>query len=116
MLSVINGLRSEEHTSELQSRGHLVCRLLLDTSPTKFYPLSLHDALPIYNDCIVLNKSIPFFEGGKPHLKGTKTNERERIIYMPKWYMKELKKFKEFWDEEKYAVGDKWIEIGRAHV
>src|SRR5690625_5374799 len=24
-----NGARSEEHTSELQSRGHLVCRLLL---------------------------------------------------------------------------------------
>src|SRR5690625_6280108 len=24
-------LRSEEHTSELQSRGHLVCRLLLNT-------------------------------------------------------------------------------------
>src|SRR5690625_5691439 len=23
-------IRSEEHTSELQSRGHLVCRLLLD--------------------------------------------------------------------------------------
>src|SRR5690625_6319211 len=23
------GMRSEEHTSELQSRGHLVCRLLL---------------------------------------------------------------------------------------
>src|SRR5690625_5745956 len=26
----INGTRSEEHTSELQSRGHLVCRLLLE--------------------------------------------------------------------------------------
>src|SRR5690625_2271889 len=25
-----NALRSEEHTSELQSRGHLVCRLLLE--------------------------------------------------------------------------------------
>src|SRR5439155_298563 len=25
-----NGSRSEEHTSELQSRGHLVCRLLLE--------------------------------------------------------------------------------------
>src|SRR5690625_6792487 len=25
------GHRSEEHTSELQSRGHLVCRLLLET-------------------------------------------------------------------------------------
>src|SRR5690625_6161100 len=26
---VLPGFRSEEHTSELQSRGHLVCRLLL---------------------------------------------------------------------------------------
>src|SRR5207253_3765214 len=28
--STIPPLRSEEHTSELQSRGHLVCRLLLE--------------------------------------------------------------------------------------
>src|SRR5690625_5577989 len=27
---ILNDLRSEEHTSELQSRGHLVCRLLLE--------------------------------------------------------------------------------------
>src|SRR5690625_6543476 len=27
---VLDGERSEEHTSELQSRGHLVCRLLLE--------------------------------------------------------------------------------------
>src|SRR5437870_9592615 len=27
-------LRSEEHTSELQSRGHLVCRLLLEKTKT----------------------------------------------------------------------------------
>src|SRR5439155_10383522 len=26
----LSRLRSEEHTSELQSRGHLVCRLLLE--------------------------------------------------------------------------------------
>src|SRR5690625_6845939 len=26
----VNFIRSEEHTSELQSRGHLVCRLLLE--------------------------------------------------------------------------------------
>src|SRR5690625_2740059 len=26
----LTGIRSEEHTSELQSRGHLVCRLLLE--------------------------------------------------------------------------------------
>src|SRR5437870_7512934 len=28
--SSLSGERSEEHTSELQSRGHLVCRLLLE--------------------------------------------------------------------------------------
>src|SRR5439155_20954268 len=31
-LAVVN--RSEEHTSELQSRGHLVCRLLLEKKTT----------------------------------------------------------------------------------
>src|SRR5690625_5786045 len=29
--------RSEEHTSELQSRGHLVCRLLLEKKKQKTY-------------------------------------------------------------------------------
>src|SRR5215510_16266770 len=32
--SGIAGRRSEEHTSELQSRGHLVCRLLLEKKNT----------------------------------------------------------------------------------
>src|SRR5436853_1976277 len=30
-------LRSEEHTSELQSLRHLVCRLLLEKKKTQFY-------------------------------------------------------------------------------
>src|SRR5439155_26908498 len=30
-----SGARSEEHTSELQSRGHLVCRLLLEKKNRK---------------------------------------------------------------------------------
>src|SRR2546422_7272630 len=34
------GLRSEEHTSELQSRLHLVCRLLLEKKKQTFYPVS----------------------------------------------------------------------------
>src|SRR5690625_1432648 len=43
-LSVINATplepqaRSEEHTSELQSRGHLVCRLLLEKKKTRYKP------------------------------------------------------------------------------
>src|SRR5690349_19439476 len=41
--------RSEEHTSELQSRRDLVCRLLLDPATPDPYPLSLHDALPIWS-------------------------------------------------------------------
>src|SRR5207253_3112845 len=32
-LDLLN-VRSEEHTSELQSRGHLVCRLLLPRPPS----------------------------------------------------------------------------------
>src|SRR5207253_6140282 len=37
--------RSEEHTSELQSRGHLVCRLLLEKKkkPTKMNHLTSTD-------------------------------------------------------------------------
>src|SRR2546427_149159 len=67
------GVRSEEHTSELQSQSNLVCRLLLekknnsslllhssryyptvvmlfffnDPATTEIYTLPLHDALPI---------------------------------------------------------------------
>src|SRR5689334_12843784 len=62
--------RSEEHTSELQSQFHLVCRLLLengraqgrdqpdqessvydDAADAEIYTLSLHDALPIWSHC-----------------------------------------------------------------
>src|SRR5437867_2079395 len=43
----VSRLRSEEHTSELQSPYDLVCRLLLDSAPPTLSTLSLHDALPI---------------------------------------------------------------------
>src|SRR5690554_7443939 len=33
----VDKLRSEEHTSELQSRPHLVCRLLLEKKNTNIY-------------------------------------------------------------------------------
>src|SRR5215510_15583573 len=35
--------RSEEHTSELQSRGHLVCRLLLEKKKTKTNHTTKHN-------------------------------------------------------------------------
>src|SRR5690625_5707533 len=36
-LTIGSWSRSEEHTSELQSRGHLVCRLLLEKKKISFY-------------------------------------------------------------------------------
>src|SRR5437870_10973974 len=48
--------RSEEHTSELQSRGHLVCRLLLEKKKTTTRcdcrPISRLPALTSGNPCI----------------------------------------------------------------
>src|SRR2546422_7933398 len=38
------GRRSEEHTSELQSRLHLVCRLLLEKKKNRIHGFSMHDA------------------------------------------------------------------------
>src|SRR5215208_7635413 len=35
------GIRSEEHTSELQSRGHLVCRLLLEKKKKYVNPTTI---------------------------------------------------------------------------
>lgn len=58
---------------------------------------------------IRLTRSIPLFEDNKPYVKGTKTNEDERIIYMPRWYIDEMLHFKDYWDDEKYAVGNKWL-------
>src|SRR2546422_6912405 len=40
-LHKLDGNRSEEHTSELQSRLHLVCRLLLEKKKVADYPLNL---------------------------------------------------------------------------
>src|SRR2546429_7252847 len=42
-LAYFGGLtRSEEHTSELQSRLHLVCRLLLEKKKNTAFPVLLH--------------------------------------------------------------------------
>src|SRR3712207_8005098 len=38
----VNGARSEEHTSELQSRQYLVCRLLLEKKNVSFSLIDSH--------------------------------------------------------------------------
>src|SRR2546429_6128545 len=43
--SLTNGARSEEHTSELQSRLHLVCRLLLEKKKKKYRHISQYSTV-----------------------------------------------------------------------
>src|SRR5947209_12285730 len=57
LLAVIS--RSEEHTSELQSRQYLVCRLLLEKKKTNLLLLlSNHDAEEVRNAAFVLSSPI----------------------------------------------------------
>src|SRR5206468_3483160 len=64
-------VRSEEHTSELQSRSDLVCRLLLAPPPSALPPLSLHDALPISRALVPLVVSASVAAGVHAALFGT---------------------------------------------
>src|SRR5437870_8372121 len=48
--------RSEEHTSELQSRGHLVCRLLLEKKKTKFKM----EASRYFHRLVILHPYLPY--------------------------------------------------------
>src|SRR2546422_6878766 len=53
-LAVLADLRSEEHTSELQSRLHLVCRLLLEKKKKKTTALN---AINTYTEQIRLQRT-----------------------------------------------------------
>src|SRR2546429_2190100 len=46
-------MRSEEHTSELQSRLHLVCRLLLEKKKIRESALSAHSTLTLRQQCLM---------------------------------------------------------------
>src|SRR5947209_16961445 len=48
-------MRSEEHTSELQSRQYLVCRLLLEKKNI-VYPLILSELEKYYNSTLVSDR------------------------------------------------------------
>src|SRR5690625_3932813 len=56
IINAISIVRSEEHTSELQSRGHIVCRLLLDKKKVKQsqYPLLDDHFLPLHLTFVLL--------------------------------------------------------------
>src|SRR3990172_9785537 len=49
--------RSEEHTSELQSRLHLVCRLLLEKKKKTYNDLLTFSVIVVYLTCILATLS-----------------------------------------------------------
>src|SRR2546429_3342089 len=48
----VHTMRSEEHTSELQSRLHLVCRLLLEKKNTNPQRKSNHETITFRRACL----------------------------------------------------------------
>jgi integrase len=61
------------------------------------------------NQAIYINKSIPLTKDGKAVIRKPKANST-RIVDMPTWYMEELERFQNEWEEEKERVGDLWEE------
>src|SRR5258708_22685419 len=61
--AVMIALRSEEHTSELQSPDHLVCRLLLEkkkNKPKNYLPSSIDRVLQSYQQPPLLSQAHRF--------------------------------------------------------
>src|SRR5947207_3416773 len=109
-------MRSEEHTSELQSHSDLVCRLLHDAHTTATHPLSLHDALPIS----ILQRQFPEIEDF--YLPPEACSYRLAVVSMKKQYPGHAKRVMfGIWSALRQFMYTKFIiatddEIGRAHV
>src|SRR5688500_18143354 len=94
-------MRSEEHTSELQSPCNLVCRLLLDPYPTAYSPLSLPDALPI--SLLSCQRHFPCC-----HIRTGKDRQPQATLLVSKEYIKQLirtvrrHKHRGVWNEEEF--------------
>src|SRR5947209_6427385 len=108
--------RSEEHTSELQSRQYLVCRLLLDTAPTEIYTLSLHDALPIFRASPVVQQI--YIGSGVAALASRPRGHAERAIAASLLTLDDVNAFygkSHIVKDVSLAVHER-EKIGRAHV
>src|SRR3989442_7609567 len=71
-------LRSEEHTSELQSRPHLVCRLLLEKKKNKHFDSNCLQRTE-FAAAVTFNDSAVVLE-----LTGTFTQQRLRLLSLTK--------------------------------
>ncbi|KQL44589.1 integrase [Brevibacillus choshinensis] len=63
-----------------------------------------------------LQKSISLTEDGKAVVKKPKTEESERIVVMPDWYIRELKDYYNEWKKVQQQCGDQWTAGNRQYV
>lgn len=54
-----------------------------------------------------IRKSISLVENGQAYEKETK-NDEDRIVYMPEWYMEELKKYHKEWKKQRWENNSIW--------
>src|SRR5438045_1176890 len=116
MLPGSQSIRSEEHTSELQSLRHLVCRLLLEPSAPLLSTLSLHDALPIYVE-LHLAGALHAQPKHRRHLATLRRRAEGmpvefHINASPSTLQECLRRATLYWHATGFAVD----QIGRAHV
>lgn len=55
-----------------------------------------------------ISETIAYTVNGQAIVKGTKTDEHERVVVMPEWYMRELRSYYTQWKKEKLQLGDAW--------
>src|SRR5262245_7528841 len=108
--------RSEEHTSELQSLRHLVCRLLLDSATTCSYTLSLHDALPICHHVRASEVGEHPAEGGGASNRGERDGVEEPGVDEVAGQPPDVAASEGGNDHEHDVDRTDHAEIGRAHV
>src|SRR2546429_628021 len=78
--------RSEEHTSELQSRLHLVCRLLLEKKKNTLYPdpaLCLASPAPLLLNYLSLTTEYPAISLHDP--RKSSSHSLIAVLPTPKW-------------------------------
>src|SRR5258708_8234216 len=77
--------RSEEHTSELQSPDHLVCRLLLEKKPRVWSDDQEHAALAVHEGMLAEAGDVDGQQGHCPALAAAATTASDELITTHPW-------------------------------
>lgn len=57
---------------------------------------------------ITIEQNIPQFNGSMPIVKKPKSEDSERVVIMPEWYMRELLRYQGEWENQKKSFSNTW--------